>query len=441
MNKLTRQQKQPRAGKGSGYDNQDKYLDERVKKSVGRFMPTFAYDKESEVMSTYDDTDYLVMLGLRADPDGCAKLAAGCEKGYEIGAAVANMKEEVAAELTAMKDVIEDITYVLLELNAQWVIKKVMANPPRCDTATALGNGATGNTAVACFEESTLADILLLLRDVEFPTVCHKVADMLSVYFKAGVEWVQGEKNIPPRYFMYYGPYEAAADMKTRVKTIRSNQAKMRMHCQKFGIKTMKWSDGLIKSKELNPMSLEAVPLFATLPTVFRDSTDTAFREFFPTGNFRLDGSEDYKFWFKEDPNENELNAIVKLMNGYNATYNPYGGIFGTNDKVNLPSGGAAAQDNCGVRADYTEGTEFLGTTIAQQFQILSLFYAWYCNDSDIDIEVQGTYISNFKIKSGDTQYTWPHAEHLQLKFGDGKYEGDTDSYLVNWLRKQLFGG
>jgi hypothetical protein len=231
---------------------------------------------------------------------------------------------------------------------------------------------------------------------------------------------------------MWYEPYMSAANMKTLINTMRGNQAKMRMHAQKFGLKTTKFSESMIEMREISPYSLEAVPLMSTLPVHGRNGADTSNIGHWPTGKFDADGSEATKWWFRDDPNENDLNALRKLLHAYNATYNPYGELFTT---ATPPS----SADMCGLRADYTEGTEFLGTTFIQQLDFILLFYAAYCNDTDIALEWQGTDVTNGIIKSGVTQYTWPLSVQLDLKYGTGLDEGDSDAILINYIRKLLF--
>lgn len=424
-----------KGGKMQEFDKQDAYLKERTKKSLGRFMRTFEYSKQSEIVSTYDDEDYLVIYGLTPNTAGGNFLADAVTRAYELGASVNNLKEEVAGQKTAFEDTCGDVSVILLNLIAQGIIKKLMANPPRSDATSDFGTGLTTTVSVACFEESTYADILTLLKDQELPDCIVQVVKLFSFYFKTHNAWNAGENHLPDRYFMWFAPLLSAADMKTIINDLRGNQAKTKMHAQKFGLKLTTFSEGMLNAEECPVFSTKAATLFSVLPLVFRNTGDTADKVYKPTYPFDADVSESRKIWFKDDPNEEPLNAFLKLLHPNEGTYNKYGGLFG--DGELLPSG----SDMIGVRADYTEGTEFLGTTLTQQIDIILLLYATYCNDTNVALEFQGTEVANAIIKSGVTQITWPLANMLDMKYATGLDEIMSDAILVNYLRKQMFGG
>lgn len=420
-------------GGSKAFDSQGAYYKQRNKESVGqgnRHMQTFNYSRKSERMTSYSDSDYLVVKGTGVNSGGAAYFAAGCLEAFLRGMKTGNMKEIVADQQTGFVNSCDYGIEILLELGIQMMIKKLLAYAPRCDTVTSLGDGATTNVDVALYEEATLTDLLQMLKELEFPDVVWKVVKDLLFYFKVSDSWMKGETVIPPRYFIPYIPYAAAATVKGLIQTYIAEQGEMRLHCQKFGIKISKFSESWLDARELTFEHPDALAYFNHAGLNYRGGA--ADKTVFRTYPFQDDVSEGGKWWFYNDPNETKLNYLAKLFETYNATYNKYGGLLNLGVYT-------TTQDDWAVRAKYTEGTEFLATTILEQIDIWLNFNAAWCQVNTLNIELTGTDITNGDINLANSGISWPFATIRNAKYGVGLDEVASDNVLINYLIELMF--
>jgi hypothetical protein len=403
-----------------------KYHKERNKSSVGRFMRTFSYSKLRERMTQWSDKDYLVILFKSIDSDACAYMADAFIEAWSQGMKTGNMKEVTASQQTAFDNSVDYMFEVLGELSPQNTMKKLLSNPTFQDTVT----DVTSPT-IACYEPATLADLYQLLEGTTWPDAVVQVWKKLNFYFKLQTGYQVAEIAIPDRYVMPFMPYKASDDVKTLCLSIRANQGEMEMHCKKFGIKTTKFSQDWFEAREITINDLDAISYFQHAGLNFRNSADTADRDYWPSNPLHEDGSESKKWWFKTDPNESALNYLAPVFYPYQAQYNMYGGLLSLSHFSNT-------QNVWAVKCKYTD-TTFTNTTFQQQIELAMCFLAMWEQTNTLNIELTGTEVTNNDINYSNNGISWPYATERELVYGTGINEDSKDQTLIAYLISLMF--
>lgn len=435
---MTRRNETSPQGGSKKFDQQGAYYKARNKESTGqgnKHMRTFAYSKKTERMTSYADVNYITLLLKTVKSTACAKFALACKEAYIRGMKTGNMKEIVADQETGFVNSCDYWFELLAELSVQTTMKKLMSNPPRSDTVTDLGDGETSNTNVALFEDATFADILMMLKDKEIPEVVVKVWKSFNFYYKMSEGWIKGETAIPDSYLLWYTPLAAASTIKDLVKSAIAEQGESRLHCQKFGIKTVKFSDAFLDAEErmlkTKDLSDESISFFNFNPLCYRALA--ADKMIYPLYPFHADTSETKKWWSTTgDPNNAKMNYLAKLLHEYNATYNQWGGAM---------SGPlyTTTQDDWCIRAKYTESAEFLADEIVTYIEVFMKFAAAWQQTNTVNIELTGTDVSNYDINLANSGLTWPLATELDLKSGSGIDETASDETLISYLIELMY--
>lgn len=403
------------------------YNQARDKGEKGKWFPNFKHSRYSEKMTTYDDIDYIFILFNRASSaTEAAYIANGCEEAVTIGRQTGNMKEEVAAQKTAYKQIIDDWMQIIFELAAQEAIIDLMENPPRSDSATSLGDGNTGNTNIALFTKSSRATMLQELEGLVMPNVVMEIFRPLNFYWKLLDPWILGETTIPARYILPRMPTNALTTINTLISSVYSNQGEAKMHMDKFKIKYKTWPGiDALKPRELRIADTDSIAYLSHMNLCYRGIAAAKISP--PAYGFDADGSENHRYYFKDSPNESVINVLAKLLEPYDATYNQYGGLL-ANAAI------TTSQNDAGMSAKLTESSEFLGTTIYNNLDFLLNVKAIWDQTDDINIELTGSDPTNADISG-----FWPLASQLDLKYAKGMDETRTDNVLLNWLKSVTF--
>lgn len=411
-------------GRESGIEPYEK---ERQKKSIGKYMRTFAQTRKKEIMTTYDDVDYLTMLCSSVSSANCAYFADACEEAYTRGQKVGNMKDEVADQKTAFTDTCDYMFEILLELSAQWPLVNLLANFPKQDTIS------TSAGTFANFNDATMTDILQRMQNLEVPQVVVEVLKRVNFLFKFSDGWQDVHHNdIPARYVAYRVPFLASASIVTLVNLVWAEQGEFKNHCQKFGIKTVKFSSEWLKPRIISPNSKDGLAYFQHAMWHMRNGANTTDLDYMPLYPFNADGSEAKKWWFYDDPNESELNYLAKLYQPYEGTYNKYGGAL-------AQSFVKAAANIAGFGCKFTEGTAMTARTLAQIFDIAMEFLTVWENAGNLNLELTGLGPTNFDIDLNNVQFSWARSAKEALYYGTGIDEQSSDQTLISFLIGLMF--
>lgn len=432
---MTRNKEIP--GSQSGRTGREKKIEawtkERSRAAVGKHMRTFRNTKKRQLMTTYDDDDYIRFLLNTVESGDCQYFGDACVEAYSRGQQVGNMKDEVAAQKTALLNTCDNGLELLLDLSAQWPLDNLMANFPRSDTITVLGTGAATEATVAHYEEATMSNIFQRMQGLELPVVLREVLKDMNFYFKVADEWKDVANNdIPSMYVIPRLPLNASATNIALITALWAEQGELKNHAKKFGIKLASFDQDWLKPRETTYGSKDGLAYFMHAPINYRDSIATNDRQKYGLNPVNADVSESKKWWFYEDPNESKINYLAKLLYPYNVTYNKYGGAM---SGALVPTGA----DSFCMTAKFTESVELEVKDIILAIDIAKQFLATWENGAALCFELTGTDVSNFDLDTTNSKLSWWRSKDENLFYGTGIDELSSDQTYLSYLIELMF--
>jgi hypothetical protein len=399
--------------------------------SDNRVFPNFSHTRASEILTTYNDSDYLkiILNGVSSTNDayfGDLAIAA-VESGHSSG----NMKDKVAAQETGFDDAVQMSIDTLFELAFQKTIRKLMDNPPELSSDDLTpGDGQTGNTKMTVLtpdEYNTLVGNIEG-RGAVVSNFVLNVFKTFNFYIKRSEPWQVGAVDIPASYIIPFCSLQKLADIEAYVNSWYSNNGLARLHMDKFGVKYQPFKESMLEAREIKVHDPDAIAFFNHCPFAIYDGANPQLITY---KKFDADGSEDHPYYFKDSPNESKIHAYAKLLHQYNATYNKYGGLlFYGNSAVPTTQN----YTNTFIAGKY-ENSEFLGQSVGGSKNLHKLFFSTYKQTNTLNVSFTGTYLS------GDLDSTtWPLAVDLDLKYGKGLDETKTDMIMVRQAISDMFG-
>jgi hypothetical protein len=266
------------------------------------------------------------------------------------------------------------------------------------------------------------------------PSVLIETVKQLNFIFKIAEGWRDVNNNdIPGRYFVPRLPYNAATTNKTLITNIWAEQGELKNHCQKFGIKLEQFNPEIMKPRIIGLNSEDGIAYFQHTRFMCRNGIASANSVYLPAYDYENNGGEGKRWWFKEDPNESPLNYLMPFFQGYESTYNKYGGAM---CGVSLIPTGA---DMGFVGCKFTESDEMLGYTLAQKIDTVKQFLACWESHGVLGFELTGTGPSNFDIDLNNVQMSWPRSTDLELFYGTGIDETSKDETFLSYLIELMF--
>jgi hypothetical protein len=405
------------------------------------YFPTGAHNLEDRILTDVTDSDYLYLIPrVYSDSQYLGNLAT---YSYKMGLKAGNMKEVNSTEAASFEVLVESWIRMLLNLGPQQWILDYMDNPPRSDTITAIGDGQTGNTNVAVFEEdarNTLLGELESLSECMPNCVLTIWNDVFNHVYKLKSEWIKGAANLPGMYLFPMMPYEALTTLQTLKETIYSNSGLGRNHMQKFGIKFQKFSRDMLHPK-LHVITGDWDPyvlgfLSEWILPYEGDGAPAGDIDIAPPYYAGIDGLENHRFFFKTGakggPNSVPLYKYLAFISPYSIDYNKYGGL--------IKSLYSTTDEDCFMKAGKYEASEFLASGLGSVSALLvaSMFRCAWNNQNGSD---------NFRLSlTGDYQdadvdiSVWLGDITQDLKFWKGldeaKLHGQNERLMADILFK-----
>lgn len=402
------------------------FNDKQYQANKSGWFPRFTRNKTRQLGTTWTDTTYVTLLLNYAVQANLAYYGDLFNMAVEQGHRSGNMKDVDAAQATAAEAIATNSLLVLANLGPMKTLIDLLDNHPEneADDLT-VGDGLTGNTAVPIY---SLENFDLICKDLEnrgalIPKLSAEIFNtMMNWYFHVRKGAMIGAQTFQDMYVVPFTPYYKMSSLEGYISTWMQNQGAAKIHCDKLGIKLVPFKASMLDAKMISDFyDPNMIAYFNHAPFCVYKAGDAVYRiGGYPA--FSADGSEARPYYFKDSPNESKIHAYAKLFDGYNLTYNKYGGLFynttapNTGDYVNA------------FLARKTESSEFLGTSIRSNNMIPWFTkYLWmWKNTAVLNMSLTGTYLS----ADFDITY-WPYADDGDLWSGAGLNENRSDSILI----------
>lgn len=422
------------ASERSGAKNREAKIEgwvkERQTASIGRHMRTFARTKKKELITTYDDVDYLTFLQNIRGSDECAYFADACLLAYERGQRVGNMKDEVAAQKEALDLTCDYGLELLLDLSAQWPLANLMANHYKQDTISVAG------VSITDYNEATMTAILQRMDKLELPVVLKRVLNDVNFIVKWTEPWQDVNNNdIPGSYVCIRTPYAASSTNEALVTNLWAEQGELKNHCKKFGIKLEKFSPDWLKPRIINRDHPDWLAFTQLTAVNLRNGADAADLTKLPAYHFAAANPEYKRWWFYNDPNESPINYLAPLFQPYDNPDNLYGG--------------ACVYPHVLSTADtFVSSFKFTDATaqpsdmpkLFERIDLAKEFLAIWENAGDLNFEITGTDITNTDIDlNSNAQISWFKSVDLDISYGTGIDLTAKDDTFISYLIELMF--
>lgn len=415
--------------KNTGNPRNGKYRDtgyrqRRTKEETGKLFPTFSHSRSKETLTTYGDSDYATMM-IQSNDHATANSVTAFKNlmiaSYKEGHTSGNMKDVVTAEETSFSVVCEAAFTVIMELILNMNQDEFFANPAESDT-----NTLTSTRPVKITLQSLILTVQTLSRKaLVVPNVVKKLINDIMFVVKFSDEYSVGTVVLPPGYLIPWTPSIVLANLEALITTWGSNNAAAKLHMDKFGIKYSQFSESdLISLPEVPIDSPQAMWMFNHFPLLLRGAA--ADINMYP--DVDLAGGTDWtseRFYFKQNPNECILHALVPLLYAYHATNNPYGGIL----SAQLVD---ATQNNFNMMKSAYDNTSTF--TKGSAPNIFMRFRAVWTQTDNYNISQTGT------DRTGDSDLSdWDYAIEHSLFYGTGLTKTILEQILKNYMIEGMY--
>ena len=402
----------------------------RYKEDKGRYFPTAKHSVYDTFIESVIDNDYMLIIPRVFDT--AQYIGNLFTLSYSLGLKTGNHKEINDTEEAAAEALVENWIALFFNLGPQQTILDLMDNPPRSDTISAIGDGATSNTNIALFAEDARNTLISELEGMPVPKFVIELWKGLGFYLKTREPWFVGATSIPGQYLVPIMPYSALTTMQTAKEAVYSNQGLSRNHFDKFGIQHSPFSASMLDSKEIDvskgTWDGDALGFFAEWFIPYRE-VSPADVTLMPATKLNADGSEAHELFFPTggNPNDIPLYSFLPLIYPYIADYNIYGGL--------LKSLFSTTVRDMVMRASKSESSEFLacndapteswGGALLPQFRCLT-------DGSHTDANLALSITGDYKAADSDYVNVWPAGEARGYKKWKGYSETNWKSMIIN---------
>lgn len=437
----------PTSGKGVKYNNNvdklDNYQKDSKTKAFGNMMRTFSRTKTSQIVTTWDDVHYVNIAVLSPNfigdttgnvdsaTAGATPIIALLDKAWEIFYTNANLKDLVAGEETSWKLYFCTYLQIMTELQMQYNLRCLLPAYTESDTVP----GAIG--ALSYFDQSSFDIFCASMSEYPMPK---GIDDILKVFFtwvvELGVAYEQYSLRIPPQLFVPYMSMYDLADFEAMRELLRVNLGNAITHAKKFGLKMGKYHD---------PIKPEILPLKNGDPRVLAYFNHSKFSIYdntpaediiVPDGGFAGVNSTtnwtSVEYFFKDSPNETPFHVLGPWSGIYEATHNPYGGIFHTDV--------AAVEYRTNLQSVAEHGTAPSGSVLTDinVVSIYKLFKGFNDGAAAVfKLYLDGTNFTAAQAIDGASA-TWPLAQIFGLHLGTNRGKTEAENDLINYIGRLL---
>ena len=404
-------------------------LEVRAKEQTGRYLPTFSHTRSHEVMTAYDSQYYVGGIFQMVEPTMVTYFTAAVTEAYRRGKAAANMKDEVAGQLTAFQAVIDNWLPLCLALMSVYWVKSLLPSVAEVDAVLDWGDGNTGNTVVPNFTEHDFNVLLDQLEGVTIPTIIVEFIKIFNFIININSKYEVGTAEIPPMYVLLWICELSLAECQTLQTNIKTNSGVSQRHMDKFGIKYQKFSREMITGyRIISPDDPDALAWFNHSSYTFRDAA--AAQDIYPPGTL-ADEAENLllTYYFLNNPNESEIHIFTPFFRPYDANHNIYGGLWALDTQT------STTQNDAGYGIAQN-GTEFLCKGVGQLFYVGMLFSALWFQTNIINITITGT-----DLTGDDDLSNYMISVVRNQKKGTGLSTIIRTNALLGWMEDKLYGG
>jgi hypothetical protein len=431
-------------GQENYIDKLDKYNKDSRNKAVGKHMRTFARTKTSKIITAWNDSEYVAIIGntfkIVADTtgnvDNATTLSAQMENllnvAWELFYENANLKDLVAAEEASWKLYFGAMLKIAIEIQLQYNFRCYL--PAYTESDTTPGAAA----AIAYFSQESFDIFVRSMAEYPVPKGVWEIVDIFCTWvIKLAEEYEAHTLKLPGCYLFPFDAEFDLADLEALRELCRVNWGNMLTHAKKFGLKLGKWRDP-VKPKIKKCDDVDVIAFFAHGRLEFYDDGTAGSYRIDPVGGFEGNNrTTDYtnvEYFFKTDPNESLINVLGCWFGTYDATNNIYGGLILTRDA-------SATEYAINVKVCAQHGTTVSVILISTSIlaRVIALLHKGVCDEA-------GTTESSWDICMDGDHLTagsclvdcWMLDFMNNLHFGKNRGATENDNDVINYFGRLL---
>ena len=429
----------------SGYRSKDKPadLDKYNKTSktaaTGNYMRNFSRNRTSGVITTWDDTDYLYVLGNYFYP--LADVSGGVDDATTVSAQMesildaawhafysnANLKDRVDAEEAAWKLYFSAALFIAIEIQLQYNTRCYL--PAYAESDIVPGDPSN----ITYFSQSSFDIFCASMKDFPIPKGVFEIVDVFcTTIIQVAREYERYTVRIPGMFILPFKSLYDLEDLEAARALMRVNLGNFTTHAKKFGLKIGAWRDPVKPTvKDVNDVDVIAmlnhmvISFYDDIPAVDWVDLNGGMRGANLTTEYTL-----HEFFFKDTPNESLVHVFAPFFGTYNNPNNPYGGLI-------LKDSPTAVLYNLNFGSVGEYGTNFGVSSLTDPGPkvIVSLLKCTYDNVADtFHNAITGT---NITVLRGNDDI-WPLAIQNKLFKGTGRAGAETNNDLLTVIGRLL---
>lgn len=348
---------------------------------LSRFFRNFNRTFTKNVMTTYDDVDFLFINQLYLNDLDAGNVKVAFEDNlvdlaWEIGAQTGNIKDLDATQEANTK------TWMQKWLLVTW---NLVAQSMRRPLTTAMAESSTGdndNTNCYNWNQADWDAFIQACEKLDCPDMVYRfmapflwIIRVTDTYERSGV-------TIPPSYFIPIFDYKEnqLSEMQTLINEAKAVSANAMVHCRKYGIPFSKFSFSKLNFREVIPKTMfedvDILAYFNICPFTYTIDTPANVRRdhaaILSGANLTTDYSQIIHL-FDRTKDQSILRAMFPMFGPtYDATNNPYANIF-----TPLATAGATEYQVNMIKVKNL-GTSWTVAQIDDAYHILKWFLAYY---------------------------------------------------------------
>ena len=438
----------PRVGLDSPYKKtdgdrvtrRDAYYKDSKSKATGKFMKTFSRSKLSQLIQTWDDTDYLTIINQVFVFTDCtggsvtsantahAAVLAMLDVAWELFYTNANLKDLEAAEELAWKKYFAMSLQICMDFQIMYNLRCMLPAYTEADGTSG------GTTQISYFSQESFDVFLASMKDIPIPKGVYEIVDIFATWIiKLSEEYEKYTLRVPAAHIQPFNTlYDLEDYQKMRDTVMKPQMGNAITHAKKFGMKMGTWRDP-IKPRFVDLTSNEAIGLFNHARFLYDDKNDDKIVVNADGGFMGANETTNYtgvEYLFKDDPNENVLHLFAHWFGLYNATHNQYGGVI-----VCVPPGNTEYHINLLIVAEHgtAVAASLLGGTTANN--ILPLYKAY--DDSNSATWAVTITATNFTANQVMVGY-WKLGLYSKLFVGTNRSANEVYNDILNYVGRLI---
>ena len=432
--------RRPTSGRGQGNDvaKLDAYNKASKTASVGNYMRTFARTKTGQVMTTWDDIDYLTVANIylfaisdvtTAIDDATtpsAQMEAILDLAWVTHFTNANLKDLVATDEASWKLYFAFYFQIAAAIQIQYNL--------RCKLPAYTENDAVPGdySNIPYFSQSSFDIFLASMKDFPAPKGVYELVDTFFTWMvQLTQEYERFTLRIPAMVFQPFNSLYDLEDLQDMRNELRSNLGGFKTHAQKYGLGLGSWRDPVPPVMK-RTSDVDVIAYFNHSHFNYNDKNNATV-VVNPDGGFMgADSSTNYtgvEYMFKDTPNESKIHVLAPWFGIYDGTHLPYGGLF-----KYVPATASEYYANFANCAQHGTNIGHAIMTSNVLKTILPLYKAYADGQSATFIRtINGT---NFTAAQNIGGSEWCLAKENLLFMGLGRGFDETNNDLINFIGK-----